>query len=98
MDIATVVGIAVAFGLIVWSILLGGSLSGFIDMPSVAVVVGGTTLKGGTGSVLRTVLGVLLVILMSNCLNLLGVTPYMQVVLKGAILVVAIWLDNRKQS
>jgi chemotaxis protein MotA len=31
-----------AFGLIVWSILLGGSLSGFIDMPSVAVVVGGT--------------------------------------------------------
>ena len=33
---------AVAFGLIVWSILLGGSLSGFIDMPSVAVVVGGT--------------------------------------------------------
>jgi chemotaxis protein MotA len=32
----------VAFGLIVWSILLGGSLSGFIDMPSVAVVIGGT--------------------------------------------------------
>lgn len=31
-----------AFGLIVWSILLGGSLSGFIDMPSVAVVLGGT--------------------------------------------------------
>ncbi len=41
-------------------------------------------------------MGVLLVILMSNCLNLLGVTPYMQVVLKGAILVVAIWLDNRR--
>jgi chemotaxis protein MotA len=42
LDIATVVGIVLAFGLIVWSILLGGSLSGFIDMPSVAVVVGGT--------------------------------------------------------
>jgi chemotaxis protein MotA len=42
VDIATIVGLAVAFGLIVWSILLGGSLSGFIDMPSVAVVVGGT--------------------------------------------------------
>ncbi len=62
-----------------------------------AVVVGGTTLKGGKGSVLRTVMGVLLVILMSNCLNLLGVTPYLQVVLKGAILVLAIWLDNRTQ-
>ncbi len=42
MDIATILGIVLAFGLIVWSILLGGSLSGFIDMPSVAVVVGGT--------------------------------------------------------
>ena len=42
MDIATIIGLVAAFGLIVWSILLGGSLSGFIDMPSVAVVVGGT--------------------------------------------------------
>lgn len=63
-----------------------------------SVVVGGTTLKGGKGSVLRTVLGVLLITLMSNCMNLLGVSPYMQVVLKGAILVVAIWLDNRKEQ
>lgn len=62
-----------------------------------SVVVGGTTLKGGNGSVLRTVMGVLLVTLMSNCMNLLGVSPYMQTVLKGAILVVAIWLDNRKE-
>ena len=63
-----------------------------------SVVVGGTTLKGGKGSVLRTVLGVLLITLMSNCMNLLGVSSYLQVVLKGAILVVAIWLDNRKEQ
>jgi ribose transport system permease protein len=62
-----------------------------------AVVVGGTPIKGGRGSVLRTVLGVFLVTLMSNCLNLLGTSPYMQVILKGLILVVAIWLDNRKE-
>jgi ribose transport system permease protein len=61
-----------------------------------AVVVGGTPIKGGKGSVLRTVLGVFLVTLMSNCLNLLGASPYMQVILKGIILVLAIWLDNRK--
>jgi chemotaxis protein MotA len=42
VDIATIGGLVVALGLIVWSILLGGSLSGFIDMPSVAVVIGGT--------------------------------------------------------
>ena len=63
-----------------------------------SVVVGGTTLKGGKGSVLRTVLGVLLITLMSNCMNLLGVSAYLQIVLKGAILVLAIWLDNRKEQ
>ncbi|MDX2474013.1 MAG: motility protein A, partial [Candidatus Krumholzibacteria bacterium] len=42
MDIATIIGLVVAFGLIVWSIVLGGSLSGFVDMPSIAVVIGGT--------------------------------------------------------
>lgn len=62
-----------------------------------AVVVGGTTLIGGNGSVTRTVLGTMLVILLSNCMNLLGVSVYMQYMLKGAILVLAIWLDNRKQ-
>jgi len=42
VDIATLVGLVAAFGLIVWSIMLGGNLSGFVDMPSVAVVLGGT--------------------------------------------------------
>lgn len=63
-----------------------------------SVVVGGTRLKGGQGSVLRTVMGVLLVTLLSNCLNLLGLTPYMQTVFRGAILVVAIWIDNRNEE
>ncbi|MDP3179026.1 MAG: ABC transporter permease [Spirochaetaceae bacterium] len=62
-----------------------------------AVVVGGTALRGGKGSVLRTVMGVLLVTLMSNCLDLLDVSTYLQVAVKGAILVLAIWLDNRKR-
>lgn len=61
-----------------------------------AVVVGGTPLKGGNGSVLRTLLGVILVTLLSNCMNLLGVSTYIQTVLSGVILVMAIWLDNRK--
>ncbi len=70
---------------------------GFETNAILAVVVGGTTLIGGNGSVLRTVLGTMLVILLSNCMNLLGVSVYMQNMLKGAILVLAIWLDNRKQ-
>jgi ribose transport system permease protein len=62
-----------------------------------AVVVGGTTLKGGNGSVLRTLLGVILVTLLSNCLNLLGVSTFQQAILSGVILMIAIWLDNRKE-
>lgn len=71
--------------------------AGFETNAILAVVVGGTTLKGGKGSVLRTVLGVLLVILLNNSLNLLGVSSYMQFAVRGAILVFAIWLDNRKE-
>lgn len=71
--------------------------AGFETNAILAVVVGGTTLKGGKGSVLRTVMGALLVILLNNCLNLLGVSSYMQWAARGAILVLAIWLDNRKE-
>jgi len=63
-----------------------------------AVVVGGTSLAGGKGNVLRTFMGVALVILMSNCLNLLGVQTHSQEVVRGAILVVAIWLDHRRHA
>ena len=42
MDITTIVGLVLCFGLVVWGIMLGGSISGFIDMPSMAIVMGGT--------------------------------------------------------
>ena len=42
MDIATLIGLAGAIGVIVWAILLGGSFGAFVDIPSVAIVIGGT--------------------------------------------------------
>ena len=63
-----------------------------------AVVLGGTSLAGGKGSVIRTVLGTMLVILLSNTMNLLGVSVYMQNVMRGLILIFAIWLDSRKKG
>lgn len=68
----------------------------YMTQAILAVVVGGTALQGGKGSVLWTVIGTLLLILMGNCLNLMGVSTYIQYMLRGAILIVAIWLDNRK--
>jgi len=69
---------------------------GFERDAIMSVVVGGTSLLGGRGSVIRTMLGVSLVVLMSNCMNLLGVQTHLQEVLRGAILVTAIWLDHRR--
>jgi len=63
-----------------------------------AVVVGGTALIGGRGSVLWTVFGTLLLVLLNNCLNLLGVSSYVQFMFRGVILILAIWLDTAKQN
>lgn len=69
---------------------------GYDNDAILSVVVGGTSLAGGKGSVIGTMLGVLLVTLLSNCMNLLEVSPYMQYVMKGAVLIFAIWADSRK--
>ena len=70
--------------------------TGFETEAILCVVVGGTSLKGGKGNVIRTMLGVVLITLLGNCMNMLGLSTYMQTVMRGAVLVVAIWLDNRK--
>lgn len=42
-------------------------------------------------------LGVVLITLLGNCMNMLNLSTYMQTVMRGAVLVVAIWLDNRRE-
>jgi len=71
--------------------------NGFETNSILAVVIGGTRLKGGLGSVIRTFIGVLLVTVMANALNLIGVPTKMQDIFRGAILILAIWLDYRRQ-
>ena len=59
-----------------------------------AVVLGGARLGGGRGTVLGCVLGVLLIAIAENGLNLLGVSPYAFKMVVGAIILVAITLSN----
>lgn len=59
MDIATVIGIVAGFGLILTSILLGGDLGTFVNIPAVVVVVGGTFASTLINYPLADVLGVL---------------------------------------
>ncbi len=60
----------------------------------VAVVLGGTSIYGGEGSVFGMVIGALIVGFVANGLNLLDVQAFYQVVFKGLILVVAILIDR----
>jgi len=64
-----------------------------------AVVIGGTSLSGGVGRISGTILGVLLVGVINNGLDLMNVSSYYQAIVKGAIIISAVWLDrNRKPS
>jgi ribose transport system permease protein len=57
-----------------------------------AVVVGGTPLTGGVGSIQGTVLGAFIISILSNGMNMMGVDPYTQNIIKGIVLVGAVFV------
>lgn len=63
-----------------------------------AVVIGGTSLSGGTGSVWGTLIGALLIGVINNGMNLLGISPYFQLLVKGLIIIGAVLLDRLRQE
>jgi ribose transport system permease protein len=65
-----------------------------------AVVVGGTSLSGGVGSVLNSVVGVLIVIVLANGMVLMGVPPFVQQGVQGLLIIaaVALALDRSRQD
>lgn len=63
-----------------------------------AVVIGGTSLSGGVGGVGGTLLGALLMGVINNGLDLLNVSSYYQQIVKGCIIVGAVWLDRRNKE
>jgi len=63
-----------------------------------AVVIGGTSLSGGVGGIGGTLLGSLLMGVINNGLDLLNVSSYYQQIVKGVIIVGAVWLDRRQKE
>jgi ribose transport system permease protein len=59
-----------------------------------AVVVGGTSLSGGVGGVHRSLLGVLIITILDDGLNLLGVNQYTQMVIKGLVVIAAVLVSQ----
>jgi ribose/xylose/arabinose/galactoside ABC-type transport system permease subunit len=87
-------------GLILTSRLNSGELvagQGYELDVIASVVIGGTSLMGGEGGVYGTLIGALLIGVVSNGLNLLGVQPYWQMIVKGVIVIFAVLLDRLKR-
>jgi inositol transport system permease protein len=63
-----------------------------------AAVIGGTSLSGGVGTIPGTIVGALIIGVLNNSLDLLGVSSYWQQILKGAIIVSAVLIDSRKNK
>lgn len=61
-----------------------------------AVVLGGTSLTGGRGRIVGTLIGALIIAILNNGLNLLGVSSFYQMVVKGIVIAIAVLLDRKK--
>ncbi|WP_416147613.1 ABC transporter permease subunit [Salipaludibacillus sp. HK11] len=63
-----------------------------------AVVLGGTSLTGGRGWIVGTLIGALIIGVLNNGLNLLGVSSFFQQVVKGSVILLAVLLDRKKNA
>lgn len=88
-------------GIVITSRLMSGQPmagEGFELDAIASVVLGGTDINGGRGSILGTLIGALIMGVLSNGLNLLGVSPYVQRVFKGLIILFAIYFSSKKEN
>lgn len=66
------------------------------DMDAIAaVVIGGTAMSGGKGTLVGTVAGVMIMAIMNNILNLVGADPNLQIVIKGMIILIAVLIQRK---
>src|SRR6202012_1858282 len=94
--VASIAGFLLSGRVISGQPILGG---GDLLLQSIgAVIIGGTSIFGGRGGVLRTVLGVLVIAFMVNGLNLLAISTFIQEIIVGAIIIASVWVNSLRQS
>jgi len=74
-----------------------------IELEAIAIaVIGGTSLFGGEGGVVGTIIGAAILAVLANIMNLVGVSPFTQQIVKGAIIVIAVlyemWSKRRSKT
>ena len=59
---------------------------------------GGTPLTGGVGSIQGTILGALIITILSNGMNIIGLDPYFQNIVKGLVLVLSVFITIDREK
>jgi ribose transport system permease protein len=62
-----------------------------------AVIIGGTAMSGGRGSIWGTVVGVFMLQIIQNMLNMAGLSPYLQGVVKGVVIIGSVYIQRQRQ-
>jgi ribose transport system permease protein len=91
-------GLCAGAGSVVWAARIGSAqpIAGtYLELDAIAaVVIGGTSLAGGRGTVIGTVIGCFIIGVIRNGLNLLNVNAFYQMVAIGSVIVLAVFLDR----
>jgi ribose transport system permease protein len=88
-------------GLVLSSRLMSGQPNsgvGFEMDAIAAVVMGGTSISGGRGSIIGTLIGAMMLGVLNNGLNMMGVSPYVQNIIKGLIILFAIYISRERNK
>ncbi|EAR08040.1 ABC transporter permease [Reinekea blandensis] len=76
-----------------------GDMGAYFELDAIAaVVIGGTSLAGGRGTIVGTVIGALILGIINNMLNLLGVSAYLQGLVKGLVILIAVLLQYKNNK
>lgn len=62
-----------------------------------AVVIGGTSMNGGSGTIIGTVIGAVILGIINNMLNMIGVSPYLQGLVKGIVIIGAVFIQRKRK-
>ncbi len=88
-------------GILLASRLNGASpnLGNMFELDAIsAVIIGGTSFTGGVGTITGTVIGALIIGVLNNGMSLLGVPTFYQLIIKGLIIIVAVWFEEKKKK
>lgn len=98
----TIIGLLASFtGIVLCSRMYSGQPTigtGFEMDAIAAVVLGGTSMAGGTGTLGGTLIGILIIGVLNNGLNLLNINSFWQLILKGCVILLAVYIDVLKRK